>query len=147
YGRSRPEMLRAWAAGRDEQGDGSPLPPDLRWQAQLWRELRDELGPAPAELLDSACTRLRDAPAAVDLPERLSVFGVTRVSPSRIGVLAALAMHRDLHLWLHHPSPALWDAVAAGQPGPGRRRDDRGAELVANPLLVSLSRDIRELQQ
>ena len=147
YGRSRPDMLRAWAAGRDDEGDGTPLPHDLRWQAQLWRELRDDLGPAPAELLDVACERLRNEPGAVDLPERVSIFGVTRISPSRIGVLEALAAHRDLHVWLHHPSPALWDAVTAGQPGPGRRQNDRGAVLVRNPLLASLSRDIRELQQ
>jgi exodeoxyribonuclease V gamma subunit len=147
YGRSRPAMLRAWASGRDEQGDGAPLSNDLRWQAQLFRQLRDELGLAPAELHEAACARLGETPAAVDLPERVSIFGVTRISPSRIAVLEALAAHRDLHLWLNHPSPALWDAVAAGQPGPGRRADDRGALLVRNPLLTSLSRDIRELQQ
>ena len=61
YGQSRPEMLRAWAAGRDERGDGTPLDDDLRWQAELWRRLRERLGtPSPAELLDDACARLRD---------------------------------------------------------------------------------------
>ena len=35
YGRSRPAMLRAWAEGRDERGDGTPLEDDLRWQAEL----------------------------------------------------------------------------------------------------------------
>ncbi len=53
YGQSRPEMLRAWAAGRDERGDGSPLDDDLTWQAELWRRLRESLGtPSPAELLE-----------------------------------------------------------------------------------------------
>ncbi len=64
YGQSRPEMLRAWAAGRDERGDGSPLDEDLAWQAELWRRLREALGtPSPAELLDDACARLRDQPS------------------------------------------------------------------------------------
>ena len=33
YGQSRPEMLRTWAAGRDESGNGDRLDTDLRWQA------------------------------------------------------------------------------------------------------------------
>jgi exodeoxyribonuclease V gamma subunit len=142
YGRSRPELLRGW---RDGRTDG--LPADLVWQAELWRALRAELGPSPAELLDDACAALRAAPARVDLPDRFSVFGATRVSPARVAVLDALADGRDLHLWLHHPSPALWTAVKGAAAGPGRRQDDAGALLVANPLLASLSRDIRELQQ
>ena len=46
------------------------------------------------------------------LPERVSVFGASRLSPARLMVLAALAAHRDVHVWLHHASPALWEAVA-----------------------------------
>jgi exodeoxyribonuclease V gamma subunit len=60
YGQARPAMLRAWAQGLDERGDGTPLEEDLRWQAELWRRLRDRLGSSsPAELLDDACARLR----------------------------------------------------------------------------------------
>ncbi len=134
YGRSRPALLQAWHAGRDTDGDGTPLPADVRWQAELWRRARGALGPSPAELLDVACARLRADPDAVGLPTTFSVFGTTRLTRSRIAVLSALAEHRDVHLWLHHPSPALWDAVRDGTP-------------TRNPLLASLSRDIRELQQ
>jgi exodeoxyribonuclease V gamma subunit len=147
YGHSRPEMLRAWAAGRDERGDGSPLDADLAWQAELWRRLRDALrSPSPAELLQDACTRLRDEPSLSDLPARLSVFGASRLSPARLQVLAALAEHRDVHLWLNHSSPALWDTVAATRPML-RRKDDTARGRLANPLLTSLSRDVLELQQ
>jgi exodeoxyribonuclease V gamma subunit len=147
YGQSRPEMLRAWAAGRDERGDGSPLDGDLRWQAELWRRLRDSLAtPSPAELLEDACAGLRDQPGLSDLPARLSVFGASRLSPARLQVLAALAEHRDVHLWLHHSSPALWDAVAQSPPVL-RRKDDASRSRLTNPLLTSLSRDVLELQQ
>ncbi len=147
YGQSRPEMLRAWAAGRDEGGDGRPLDDDLGWQAELWRRLRERLGtPSPAELLDGACARLRDQPELSDLPARISVFGTSRLSPARLQVLAALAEHRDVHLWLHHASPALWDTVAATPPA-RRRRDDAARGRLTNPLLTSLSRDVLELQQ
>ncbi len=147
YGQSRPEMLRAWAEGRDERGDGSPLDDDLRWQPELWRRLRDRLAtPSPAELLEDACQRLRRQPELSDLPDRLSVFGASRLSPARLQVLAALAEHRDVHLWLHHSSPALWDTVAQ-TPHSLRRRDDDSRGRLVNPLLTSLSRDVLELQQ
>ncbi len=143
YGQARPAMLQAWHAGRDEQGDGTPLPDDLRWEAELWRRVRAEVGPSPAELLDSACAELRATPAAVELPSRFSIFGTTRITPARIAVLRALAEHREIHLWLHHPSPALWAQMRGVRPG--RRADVQ--PQVRTPLLASLSRDLRELQQ
>ncbi len=147
YGQSRPEMLRAWADGRDELGDGITLDEDLRWQAELWRRLRTQLAtPSPAELLEAACSRLRDQPALCALPERISVFGASRLSPARLAVLAALAEHRDVHLWLHHASPGLW-AKVNGADATLRRREDRTRRALVNPLLSSLSHDVRELQQ
>ncbi|HEU5267271.1 MAG TPA: exodeoxyribonuclease V subunit gamma [Jatrophihabitans sp.] len=137
YGRSRPEMIRAWRAGRDEDGAGAALPDDLAWQAELWRRLRAELDlPSPAELLETTCAKVASGPA-------FSIFGATRIAPARIRILAALAANRDVHLWLHHPSPALWAAVA--DESPGARRDQQPA--VDHPLLASMSRDVRELQE
>jgi exodeoxyribonuclease V gamma subunit len=140
-------MLRLWAEGRDERGDGTPLEDDLRWQAELWRRLRERLGAiSPAELLDSACARLREEPGVSGLPERISVFGASRLSSARLAVLAALAEHRDVHLWLNHASPALWETVS-GSRAVLRRRDDSSRGSLRNPLLASLSRDVLELQQ
>ena len=59
---------------------------------------------SPAERNASACERLREEPGLVDLPARLSVFGPTRMTTEQLQVLAALAEHRDVHLWLPHPS-------------------------------------------
>jgi exodeoxyribonuclease V gamma subunit len=147
YGQSRPEMLRAWAAGRDEQGDGTLLDEDLRWQAELWRRHRQRLDtPSPAELIEGACERLKTEPGLSQLPDRISVFGASRLSPARLTVLAALAEHRDVHLWLHHSSPALWQTVHDA-PRATRRRDDVSRQQLTNPLLTSLSRDVLELQQ
>ena len=139
YARSRPDMIVAWSDGRSDQGDGSALPDDLTWQAELWRRVRDELGmPSPAELLGTACAKIGAGPP-------LSIFGATRISPSRIRILAALSASRDVHLWLHHPAPALWTAVAELGEQPGPRREQRG--VARHPLLASMSRDVRELQQ
>ena len=63
YAAHRPHMLRDWAAGRDTDGTG-PLPADLRWQAELWRRLRERLGPSPAERLAERCAALVAEPGA-----------------------------------------------------------------------------------
>jgi exodeoxyribonuclease V gamma subunit len=144
YASHRPDMLTAWAAGTDTDGR-DPLPEDLRWQAQLWRQLRDRLGPSPAERLDSSCAALRADPSLSALPPRLSVFGPTRLATDQLAVLAALGQHRDVHLWLPHPSPQLWKAVEGSKAS--RRRDDRTATAARHPLLRSMARDVRELQQ
>ncbi len=151
YGVHRPAMLRAWAAGDDVDGAGTPLPPDVVWQAQLWRCLRDRIAtPSPAERLADACASLRDDPTLVDLPSRLSLFGLTRLPASYVDVLHALAAHRDVRLFLLHPSPVLWANVAAAardrRQGLPRRSDDLTAELPVNPLLATWGHDAREMQ-
>src|SRR5918997_4314994 len=137
-------MLRDWADGRDTDGH-DPLPADLAWQAELWRRLRDRLGPSPAERLEAECAALRADPSLSDLPERVSIFGPTRLHADALEVLSALAEHRDVHLWLPHPSPALWAAVVAPPEIPLRRSDPTAA-TPRHPLLGSLGRDTRELQ-
>jgi exodeoxyribonuclease V gamma subunit len=143
YGAHRPQMLRDWAEGRDSDGH-DPLPGDLVWQAELWRRLRERLGPSPAERLEAECAALRGDPSLSDLPERISIFGPTRLHADALSVLSALAEHRDVHLWLPHPSPVLWGRLEGRTAG--RRREDDTATLPAHPLLRSLARDVRELQ-
>jgi exodeoxyribonuclease V gamma subunit len=135
YALHRPDMVRAWAAGEDAQ-----------WQAELWRALRERIGvPGPAERVLSACARLHTTPELADLPERFSLFGLTRLPAGRLDVLNALAAHRDVHLFVLHPSPALWERLE-DHPPVTRRRADPTATVSANPLLASWGRDSRELQ-
>ena len=151
YAADRPAMIRHWAAGRDLDAAGAPLPPDRSWQAELWRRLRDRLGVAsPPDRLATALAALAADPATVALPDRLSIFGATRLDPDHQQVMGVLAEHRDVHLWLPHPSPVLWDAIAAElarQPVRlGPRSGDPTAGVVRNRLLGYLGRDSRELQ-
>lgn len=114
YAAQRPQLILDWAAGADTDGAGGPVPDDLAWQPLLWRALRAAVGsPSPAERLAAACARLRAEPDSVDLPARLSLFGLTRLPADQLAVLVALAEHRDVHLWLAHPSPAMWTALSA----------------------------------
>jgi exodeoxyribonuclease V gamma subunit len=150
YALHRPEMVRAWAAGRDDDGAGGLLAHDSRWQAELWRRLRARIAvPDIAARLEHAGSRLRDRPDQLDLPPRLSVFGLTRLPAGVLHVLEALAAHRDVHLFLLHPSPALWHEVATltQQTAPVvRRHDDPTAGAAKNRLLASWGQDAREMQ-
>jgi exodeoxyribonuclease V gamma subunit len=139
YAVHRPAMLRAWVEGGS---DG--------WQSELWRRLRAKVGaPSPAERLEDACARLRADPELVDLPGRVSLFGLTRLPASYLRVLHALAAERDVHLFLLHPSAELWTRVASltADRLPIVRRDgDPTAALPQNPLLASWGQDAREMQ-
>ncbi|MGH9056898.1 MAG: exodeoxyribonuclease V subunit gamma [Acidimicrobiales bacterium] len=145
YGVHRPEMIQRWSVG-EEAGDADTG----SWQAELWRRLRGRLGvESPAERLGHAAARLADDPSLVGLPSRLSLFGLTRLPASYLAVLDALAVGRDIHLCLLHPSGELWERVVATAPRPARsirRRDDHTTRLAANPLLRSWGRDAREMQ-
>ncbi|RZL70775.1 MAG: exodeoxyribonuclease V subunit gamma, partial [Rhodococcus sp. (in: high G+C Gram-positive bacteria)] len=146
YGSQRPQMLRDWRAGRFTDGLGQELDDDLTWQPRIWSLVRERIGsPSPAERLPDTCSTLRSEPNAVDLPSRLSVFGPTRLTADQLDILHALAHHRDVHIWIPHPSPSMW-ATLADIPAATRRRDDVTALAVEHPLLASLSRDVRELQ-
>ena len=140
YGVHRPEMVREWASASDVAG----------WQAYLWRLLRERVGvPSPAERLPAAVEAIAGVPELLDLPDRLSVFGLTRLPAGHLEVLAAMGVARDVHLFLLHPSGVLWDRVAAALPdgsGVMERADDPTRRIPRSPLLRSWGRDAREMQ-
>ncbi len=149
YALHRPEMVLGWIAGRDT-GGSDRTPAYSAWQAELWRRLRERIGqPSPAERAEGACAQLRDDPGLVALPRRIALFGLTRMPAGHLLVVQALAAQRDAHLFLLHPSPALWERVVnalEGRPPIIRRSDDLTEALVANRLLASWGHDAREMQ-
>lgn len=135
YARQRPHLLVDW--------DG--LPDDLSWQAPLWQALAERIDAEPPHIRHAkTLARLAESPS--DLPERLSLFGHTRLPVTEIELLTALATHHDLHLWLPHPSDDLWQSLTA-HTGPLPRREDSSHRDVGHPLLATLGRDLRELQR
>jgi len=149
YGVHRPAMVLDWLAGGHGDGAGGQLPEDARWQAELLRRVRGHVGtPSPPERVADACARLRSGAVDVGLPERISLFGLTRLPATYLDVLRALAARREVHLFALHPSLALWDRMAgAGVPAlPLPRAEDPTRDVPANPLLRTWARDTREMQ-
>jgi exodeoxyribonuclease V gamma subunit len=140
YARQRPLLLVDWL-----DGNAADLDVDLQWQPELWRALVTRMNADPPHVRQQkTVTRLRGGPS--DLPARLSLFGHTRLACTDIELLQALSAHHDLHLWLPHPSDALWQKLAGTQ-GAIPRREDTSHREVDNPLLATLGRDLRELQR
>ncbi|GAB2672359.1 exodeoxyribonuclease V subunit gamma [Thalassiella azotivora] len=160
YTVQRPDLVGAWLRGDDVDGAGGRVPDDLAWQPELTRRVRAVLeAPGPAERLGPALAALDDDPGLAGLPHRVGVWGATRLTTVQLDVLGALARHRDVHLWLLQPSPALWEGASAASTGPvpgapghpvtGRlpaapRRSDRPVPA-RHPLLASCGQDAAEL--
>ena len=140
YARQRPELLTAWL-----EGDVDGLDDDLAWQPELWRRLVEVMAIDPPQVRHAKTVAQLRA-SGCDLPERISLFGHTRLASTDIELIAALAAHHEVHLWLPHPSAQMWDALAPMK-GAIPRRADTGHRSVGHPLLATLGRDLREMQR
>ena len=144
----RPSLISAWRAGEDHDGEGAHLAPDLLWQPRLWRALLERVDAAPPDERHQSTLARIQAGDELDLPDRLSLFGHTRLPITEIELIRAVAERRDVHLWLPQVSGRLWEQMSeAAQEGPVRRDQDVSANLVEHPLLSSLGRDSRELRR
>ena len=101
----------------------------------------------PSDLTE-ACARLRDGP-----DQSSSFHAASRCSASRGSRRATCKCSRpspqarEVHVFVLHPSPALWDASARSRPPrASRRSDDDTATAPRNRLLASWGQDSRELQ-
>ena len=140
YARQRPQLLVDWLGGRTDD-----LEPDLQWQPELYRALLDHVDADPPHIRHAeTVARLQNS--GTDLPDRLSLFGHTRLPLTEIELLDALSTHHDLHLWLPHPSNELWRSLEDVR-GVTSRGDDTSHRYARHPLLATLGRDVRELRR
>jgi exodeoxyribonuclease V gamma subunit len=158
YAIHRPGMIRHWAAGRDVDATGRALLAGLGWQPHLWRLVRAAVGsPSAPERLPGLLDRVASGTLDLDLPPRLSLFGMGALSADLIALTDAIAVRRAVHLFLLTPSPALtstlFDTPAPSPLGIGGqafpldelpRSADSTADHARHPLLRSWGQPSRE---
>ncbi|TNF58627.1 MAG: exodeoxyribonuclease V subunit gamma, partial [Burkholderiales bacterium] len=145
----RADWLADWAAGEDvvalARGGRPPVPEAMRWQAVLWRALRQDVGPLQADsgradvhrlFLQAATDPAADRPAG--LPARLLVFGISSLPQQSLEVLAHLARWVQVLMFVHNPSRHDWSHIVADRDllrAQMRRQRPRGPALPdAQPL-------------
>lgn len=148
YATQRPALISSWAAGQDTDGtllqDGTQalLDAGYRWQAHLWRAVRETIGqPSPPERLPLYLQQLRDGLIVPALPDRVSVFGLGSLPTTFLTVLRALAQVIDVHVFMRHPSRVAWSSAGNRLAGAVQVRNKVDlAAHINHPLLASWGR-------
>ncbi len=102
----RPDMIFKWENHKEDH-----------WQAILWRDVvkqnrgrhRAALGRAFFEALSSPGFK------ASDLPQRVSVFGISSLPRFHMQVLAALSKHIQVNLFLMNPCREYWGDIVSSR--------------------------------
>jgi len=104
----RPDLVTAWDQGTN------PLADDLvssRWQAVLWRQLGTENGAADLPPHHAALKKafLETPQPHLDLPARISVFGISTLPPYYIDIFQMLARQIDVDIYYLNPCREYWE--------------------------------------
>ena len=133
----RPDWIEKWEAGEADH-----------WQAELWRRLARTGAAHRVRVQAQFRKALRDGDFdRRRLPERVAVIGVAALPPLYLDLLAELARHVDLHLFVLNPCQEYWGDIRAERDLArlGEETDPEDAYLtVGNPLLASLGKQGRD---
>ncbi|WP_243370963.1 exodeoxyribonuclease V subunit gamma [Geotalea sp. SG265] len=137
----RADMVSAW-----EKGESAG------WQASLWRELAISTPRRHRAALLSQFRRqlARGKFKPADLPRRISLIGISSLPPFHLEVLAAIARHTEVNLFLLNPCRQYWGGIVPERalPRTGQQEFDfsgsSGYFETGNPLLASFGRTGRD---
>jgi exodeoxyribonuclease V gamma subunit len=166
YQSYRADWLADWAAGFDQLrgplGLPQPLPADHAWQAQLWRDIRTDVGEALADASRASVharfmAALNASPPDLlrRLPRRLIVFGISSLPMQAVEALAALGQHRQVLMLVQNPCQYYWGDLVEGhvqlrqqvrrrQPVKRVAGGDLTPSVAAHPLLASWGKQGRD---
>ncbi len=121
----RPHWLARWEAGEEDH-----------WQAVLWRKLQDGVKEKHrAAMAGDFFRKLRQCGSETcELPQRISVFGISYLPPFHLQMLDQVAAFTRVHLFLLNPCAQYWGDIAS-------RRDLRRLER-SSPQAVLVPREI-----
>ena len=138
----RAHMVRAWSSGSDVNGVLEDLADHHRWQPALWRRVHERVGgPTDAERMRTLVDELRihGADRLSELPDRVSVFGISSFPHPYLEVLSALSAHTDVAIFAPINSPARWEQVRLRSSDPLRHPTPRD-EVATSPAAHRLNR-------
>ena len=125
YQNYRADWLDAWAQGKDHlilaNGAITELPPEQRWQPQLWRAVLQTLDAQQQQsirpqLHQRVLARLVSSePLASKVAQRVIVFGMSQIPLTTLQALAALAPHSQVMLAIPNPCRFYWGDIMDGR--------------------------------
>ena len=100
----RPDMILRWDRGHHDH-----------WQAVLWRELVKKHGATHRASLYASFLNAtgKGAICLRNMPERISLFGISALPPFHIEILSALSPFMDVNLFLMNPCGEFWGDIAS----------------------------------
>jgi exodeoxyribonuclease V gamma subunit len=131
YQSYRADWLSDWAAGNDTlrsyDGKHAGLEEAHAWQAQLWRDIRLDVGEALADASRSAVhaqfmTRLKglvesqqsSGQVPEGFPPRVVVFGISSLSMQTVEALALLGQMSQVLMFVQNPCQYFWGDIVEG---------------------------------
>ena len=142
----RPELIRAWDAGRRLTSNSSE-----GWQLYLWQQLREgspitHRGEVIGSLIDHLEKRQEAVPAEL---QRVFVFGLHTLPPQFLRILSGLAAGAAVHFFLLAPCALYWGDMVSRRQALARQADDGmwPESKSFHPLLVGLGRQGADFQE
>ena len=139
YQSCRPGMISAWS--KDD---------DTGWQPQLWRHIvTANHMPHRVELMQRLRQRLAHDDQSGALPQRVSLFALSRLEPAFFEIIHALSACCEVLLFQHNPTDQYWaDLVSEKAQARKRLQDPRQGDYFdsGNHLLTSWGRQGQTLQ-
>ena len=104
----RPEMVTRWDRGENPFAD---IFEESAWQAVLWKKLTESetsaAGPAHHAALKNIF--LETSVRELDLPPRISVFGISTLPPFYIDIFLKIAQRAEVNLYYLNPCREYWE--------------------------------------
>ena len=107
----RPQMILGW-----EQGE-TPEDSSQHWQADLWLTVN-----TPVEVIHRAHQRemllqklSSDETSVSFMPKRVSAFGISHLPLFHLQIMAALAKHIQVNLFLMNPCQEYWEEIVTNR--------------------------------
>ena len=136
----RPEMLMRWQRNEVESNRK-----ETGWQAELWKALIGKNDPLHLGMINERLER-QMLSASRNLPERISIFGISSLPPLHLRVLFSLARHCEVHMFEVNPSQEYYGQdispkyLAKLVKGFSQAQREQFARQTGNPLLSSLGK-------